>query len=154
MDVRGEYPFDAPLERVWEVLLDPDALARCMPGCEQLSPLGEGHYEATMSLGLGSIKGTYRAKITVADQVLLRSYKLIVDGNGAAGFVRGEALVSLAGQNGKTVVTVEGQAQVGGTIARVGQRLIGSVNKMMMDRFFNCLRESASLPGSEPQSNG
>ena len=142
MEVKGNYSFDAPVAKVWEVLLDPDTLARCMPGCERLTPLGNGQYEATLSVGVGSIKGTYQARITVADQVPTHSYKLIVEGNGSPGFVRGEARISLEEQDGKTLVKVEGDAQVGGTIARVGQRLLGSVNKMMLDRFFNCLREA------------
>ena len=143
MDVNGSYLFDAPAARVWEVLLDPDTLAHCMPGCEKLTPLGNDQYEATLSVGIGSIKGTYQAKIALADQVPLRSYKLTVEGSGSPGFVRGEAFISLEEQEGKTLVKVDGDAQVGGTIARVGQRLIGSVNKTMMDRFFNCLQEAA-----------
>ena len=143
MEVKGDYSFDAPLGRVWELLLDADNLARCMPGCEKLVPLGDGQYEATLSVGVGSIRGTYLAKITLADQVPMLSYKLTVEGTGSPGFVRGEALVTLVEQEGKTLVKVEGNAQVGGTIARVGQRLMASVNKMMMDRFFTCLQESA-----------
>ena len=143
MEVKGDYSFDAPVDRVWGLLLDADNLARCMPGCEKLVPLGEDRYEATLSVGVGSIRGTYLAKITLADQVPMRSYKLTVEGTGSPGFVRGEALVTLVEQEGKTLVKVEGNAQVGGTIARVGQRLMASVNKMMMDRFFTCLQEAA-----------
>ena len=144
MDVKGDYSFDASVGRVWEVLMDPDTLAGCMPGCEKLAPLGNDQYEATMSVGVGSIKGAYVARITLADQVPMRSYKLIVEGKGSPGFVRGEARISLEEQEEKTLVKVEGEVQVGGTIARVGQRLLGSVNKMMMDRFFTCLRDAAS----------
>ena len=144
MDVNASYIFQAPAARIWEVLLDPDALARCMPGCEKLSPLGNDQYEATMNVGVGSIKGTFLARITVADLVPMRSYKLLVEGTGSPGFVRGEAHISLEEQGKGTLVKVEGEAQIGGTIARVGQRLVGSVNKMMMDRFFTCLQKEAA----------
>lgn len=86
-------------------------------------------------MGVGSIKGAYQAKISLSDLVPERSYRLGIEGNGSPGFVRGEALI--------TLVRIDGEAQVGGTIARVGQRLIASVNKMMMDRFFACIQESA-----------
>ena len=144
MDVNSSYSFDAPAARVWEVLLDPDALAQCMPGCEKLTPLGNDQYEATISVGVGSIKGSYMAKITVADQVPMSSYRLIVEGTGTPGFVRGVAHISLEDHGETTLVKVAGEAQVGGTVARVGQRLIGSVNKMMMDRFFTCLQEATN----------
>ena len=143
MDVGGTYTFQAPADKVWDVLLDAESLASCMPGCERLEPLGDGKYSARLSVGVGSIQGRYEATITVSDQVPTRSYKLTVEGTGSSGFVRGEAVVSLTEQDGSTVVTVQGEGQVGGTIARVGQRLIGSVNKMMMDRFFTCLQRSA-----------
>ena len=144
MDVNTEYSFNAPPPRVWEVLLDTEVIARCMPGCERLSPLGDDRYEATMNVGIGSINATFTAQITLADQIPPKSYKLIVEGQGAPGFVRGEALISLEEHGGGTLVRVDGKAQVGGTISRVGQRLMGSVNQMMMDRFFTCLQREAA----------
>ena len=144
MEIKGNYVFNAPIAKVWETMLDPKTIEHCIPGCEQLKPLGDGEYEAVLVVGLGSIKGRYQTKITLANQVVMRSYKLTVQGEGSPGFVRGEAQVSLEAKEGKTLVNVEGDAQVGGTIARVGQRLLGSVNKRMMDGFFNCLQKAAS----------
>ena len=141
MDVNGHYSFDAPVDKVWMVLLNSDTLARCIPGCDSLVPLGNDRYEATLSVDVGSIKGRYLASIIVSDQVPMRSYKLSVEGNGSPGFVRGEAIISLEEQEGKSLVKVDAETQVGGTVARVGQRLLGSVNKMMLDRFFTCLQE-------------
>ncbi len=144
MDVNTEYSFNAPPSRVWDVLLDAEVIARCMPGCERLSPLGDDRYEAIMSVGLGSINTSFTAQITLADQVPPKSYTLIVEGQGGPGFVRGEAQISLEEQGSGTLVKVDGKAQVGGTISRVGQRLMGSVNQMMMDRFFTCLQREAA----------
>ena len=143
MDVAETYTFQAPAVRVWRVLLDPENLASCIPGCERLEPLGDDRYRASLNVGVGAIRGNYEATITISDQVPPWSYKLTVEGNGSPGFLRGEAQVSLEEQDGGTVITVQGKGQVGGAVARVGQRLIGSVNKMMMDRFFTCLQESA-----------
>ena len=144
MDIKGSYSFNAPVARVWDVLLDPDSLAHCIPGCEELTPVDDGQFEATLSVGVGAIRGKYLAKITLTDRVPTSSYKLIVEGSGTPGFVRGEAIISLEEQGNETLVNIEGDAQVGGTIARVGQRLLGSVNKTMMDRFFTCLQEEAA----------
>ena len=143
MEVTGQYVFDAPVERVWNALLNTDNLAHCLPGCEDLVPLGDDKYQANLSVSVGPIKGSYTATITVANQVPLSSYNLIVEGDGSHGFIRGQVLVSLEELGDKTTVTVNGEANVGGTVAMVGQRLMGGVNKMMMDRLFTCLQEAA-----------
>jgi carbon monoxide dehydrogenase subunit G len=145
MDIKADYTFDAPIAKVWEAMLDPDRLAACMPGCEQLTPIGDDQFEAVLKMGVGPVTGTYEAKITLTDKEPTSSFKMIVEGSGAPGFVRGEARINLEAQGAKTLVKIEGEAQVGGTVARVGQRLIGTVNKMMMDRFFTCLMESPNL---------
>ena len=144
MHVKTSYTFDAPAAKVWATILDPEVIAGCMPGCQALTPLGDDQYEASLNVGVGSIKASYKAKITLADQTPPTSYKLKVEGRGSPGFVQGEALISLLENGDKTTIQVDGDAQVGGTIARVGQRLLGTVNQRMMDNFFNCLKESVA----------
>ena len=144
MQVKSSYSFNAPAAAVWETILDPEIIARCMPGCEALNPLGSDQYEAVLSISVGSIKASYKARLTLADQVPNTSYKLKVEGTGSPGFVNGEAAISLSEQDQKTILTVIGDAQVGGTIARVGQRLLGTVSNRMMDNFFNCLQKSVA----------
>lgn len=144
MKISGSYVFNAPAEKVWGVLLDPKALAGCMPGCESLDPLGDDQYQAVLSIGIGAIRGHYNARITMRDKVPHRSYRLVIEGTGPNGFANGEALITLTEQEGKTTVQVESDAQVGGTVARVGQRMIGSATQMMMGRFFSCLQKATS----------
>ena len=144
MDVSGSYEFNAPAERVWTVLMDPAVLANCIPGVESFEPVGVAEYSAVVSLGVGPIRGRYNAKILLKDQNLHESYRLIVQGSGTTGFANGESRVTLVEQNGKTVVHVKSEAQAGGTMARVGQRLMGNVAKGMLDHFFSCLQESVN----------
>ena len=143
MKVSGSYVFQAPSRKVWEVLLDPKVLAGCMPGCETLDQVGEDQYQAVLSVGIGPVRGNYRAKLTMQDQSLHQSYRLVFEGAGSTGFANGEALVTLVEQDGKTEVQVESEAQVGGMVARVGQRMVGGAAKVMMDRFFGCLQKAA-----------
>ncbi len=119
-------------------------MASCIPGCSGLEPLGEDEYQASVSVGVGPVRGNYNAKITLRDLVPPASYRLVVEGNGPSGFASGEATIRLSGQGEQTSVEVDSDAQVGGTVARVGQRLMGSVAKMMMDQLFSCLREKAA----------
>ena len=142
MNVSGSYIFEASAERVWGALTDPKVLAGCIPGCDGLEPMGDDEYRAAMTVGVGPVQGRYNAKITMRDKAPYGSYRLVVEGTGAAGFASGEAVITLVEQEGQTTVEVNSDAQVGGTIARVGQRLMGSVAKMMLDQFFNCLRQS------------
>ncbi len=142
MNITSSYRFEAPASKVWETLMAPEALAGCIPGCESLELVSEDQYSAAVNVGVGPIRGKYNAKISLRDQKPYSSYRLVVEGNGPVGFANGEAWVTLAEQEGVTTVQVNCDLQVGGMIARVGQRTIGTVGKGMMDRFFTCLQQS------------
>ena len=143
MKVTGSYQFDTAAPKVWAVLTDPKTLSGCIPGCEGLNPLGNDEYHAVMTVGVGPIRGRYNAKISMHDQVPNQSYRLAVEGTGATGFINGQAVITLTENGGKTTVTVDGDSQVGGPVARVGQRMMDSVAKMLMDQFFNCIKKTA-----------
>ena len=140
MDITGTYTFDAPPEKVWALMLDPAAIASCIPGCERLEPDGTDRYRAAITIGMAAITGSYEGTVVIADKVEPRSYRLTVDGQGRPGFVKGDAKISLRADGEHTIVDVHGTVQMGGTIARLGQRLIGSAAKMMQDRFFACMQ--------------
>ena len=143
MEISGTYEFTAPAQRVWETLMDPQVLAGCLPGCDRLESTGEDEYQAQVNVGIGPVRGSYHAKLALRDQQPPQSFRLVMEGSGPAGFANGEALVTLAEQDGKTSVQVTGAGEVGGRVALVGQRLMGSVAKSMLDRFFGCLGEAA-----------
>ena len=140
MDITGSYTFNAPPDRVWDLLMNPDVIASCRPGCDRFEPDGEDRYKATLTVALAAITGTYAGTVVLADKVPHTSYRLIAEGQGRPGFVKGSSQIALRPEGENTVVDVNGTVQTGGPIARVGQRLIGSVSKMMMDRFFACLQ--------------
>ena len=141
MHIQNSYTFDAPPKAVWDLLVDIDAVADCLPGCESMEPISENKYRAVLTLGIAAITGRYEGTVEMRDLDPPNSYRLIVEGRGKPGFVTGGGAISLRDTDGGTRVTVDGTVQVGGTVARVGQRLIGSVAKMMMDRFFACLQD-------------
>ena len=143
MKVTGKYTLKASPQQVWDTLTKPEKIQGCLPGCNRMEITAENEYMATLTVGVGAVKGTYEAKITMLDLVPHASYKMLVEGTGTAGFVRGEGDIKLDEQvNGGTVIYVEGDAQVGGTVALVGQRLMSTVSKQMMDRFFRCIGRS------------
>ena len=140
MDLSASYTFAAPPAVVWNLLNDMEVVASCLPGCDRLEPIGEDKYRAELTLAVAAVSGRYSGTVTILDKRPPGSYRLVVEGTGKSGFVKGEATVELVEEQGSTIVNVKGEAQVGGLIARVGQRLLSSVSKMMMDRFFNCLQ--------------
>jgi uncharacterized protein len=140
MEISGSYTFNASPERVWALLMDPTVLSSCIPGCERFDPTGDDRYTVTLTVGIAAITGTYTGTVHLVDQIPHTSYRLVVEGQGRPGFVKGSSAVALKAAADATEVSVTADVQAGGAIARVGQRLIGGVAKMMMDRFFGCLQ--------------
>src|SRR5262245_29329797 len=140
MQISGTYKFNAAPDLVWARLMDPSIIARCIPGCDALEPDGENRFRARLTVALAAITGTYDGTVTVSDLVPGVSYRLMAEGKGKPGFIKGDSLVSLIPDGPATIIYVSGTLHMGGTIARLGQRLIGSVSQMMMDRFFGCLQ--------------
>ena len=143
MKVDGRYVIPAPRERVFDLLVDANVLARALPGCERLERIDDTHFDATLKIGLAGIKGTYRGTAAIQDADRPNHLTLVVDGKGSGAFVRGRGHVALADENGETVLLVEGDAQVGGLLATVGQRLVAAGAKMMMNDFFAAIAREA-----------
>ena len=139
MQIKGNYEFPAPPERVWDLLMDTQAIASCLPGCRELRDLGEDRYQAELVIALAAITGNYGATIGIEDKVSPQSYRLVVQGSGRSGFIKGQAVVTLEPVAAGTAVLVDAQAEVGGLIARMGQRLIDGAARTMMGQFFACL---------------
>jgi uncharacterized protein len=146
MDISGSYPFNASTDRVWDLLMDPAVLSSCIPGCDRFEPDGEDRYNVTLTVALAAITGTYNGTVVLVDKIKGTSYGLVVEGQGRAGFVKGTSAIALRPDGATTIVDVAGTVQTGGPIARVGQRLIGGVAKMMLDRFFACLQSKLTRP--------
>ena len=140
MDIFSSYTFNAPPGRVWDLLMDPAVISSCIPGCNRFEPDGEDRYNVTLTVGLAAITGTYNGTVVLTDKTLHTSYRLVIEGQGRAGFVKGSSVIALRRTGESTAIDVSGAVHTGGPIARVGQRLIGGVAKMMLDRFFECLQ--------------
>jgi carbon monoxide dehydrogenase subunit G len=141
MKLEGKYMFNAPPQKVWDVLLDMNTLKACMPGCESLEEIGPDEFEATLKIGVAAVKGTYSGKVQIRDKNPPNSYAMAIEGSGTPGFVKGEGALTLSDKGGKTEVHYTGEAQVGGLVASIGQRMIGGVAKLMVSQFFKALEK-------------
>ena len=139
MQISGSYVFQAPIATVWDLLMNTSAIAACVPGCDQLTPIGDDRYRAKLSVAVSAVSGNFDATIAIDDKTAPTGYTLRVDGQGRPGFVKGTSRVQLVEEGNQTRVDVSADVQIGGAVARVGQRLLEGVGRTMMNRFFACL---------------
>ena len=137
-------------ETVWTALQSPEVLPRCIPGCTRYEAVGEDSYEIEAKVRIAAISGSFSGTIDVTDKARPESYRIAIQGRGPGTSVRGEGVLSFSEEGGETEVTVAGDVYLTGIVARVGQRLLGSTSRMMMDQFFSCISEQ--LDGAEPSS--
>lgn len=139
MNVNGEYQLHAEPETVWQLLLDPNALASCIPGGQELRLVGPDEYEASVKIGVPAVRGEYTGRVRIRDKNPPTSFRMEVEGRGRLGTINATGLLELAGAADTTVVTYSGEYQVAGLIAAVGQRLFEPVAQMLTSQFFGCL---------------
>ncbi len=144
MNVNGTYTLNAPIDKVWAFLMDPDSIAKVMPGCEELKETEPDVFEGTMTIGIAAVKGTYSGSVHLIDKEEPTHYRMLIDGNGKRGFVKGEATIDLEEQSGETVLTYNADTQVGGLIANVGQRMIGGASKLIINQSLKRLQQELS----------
>ena len=144
MEISGQHRFSAPRERVWELLLDPKILQQCLPGAEDLVEVGPEEYEARMKIGVAAIRGTYQGRVKIVERDEPNSYRMAVEGKGPAGQISGDAKIDLAQDGDGTLVNWVGNANVRGTLARVGGRVMQPAAKMIVGQFFSCLEKKVT----------
>lgn len=143
MKLEGEYIFDGPREQVWEIVRDPEVLGSALPGTQSLEQVGENEYAGKMHVRIGPVSGVFAGKITVSDEVPPESYTLTVEGKGAPGFAQGTGHVELIEhEEGQTLMLYDGDIQVGGRIAGVGQRLIDTASRSMIGQGLESLNNA------------
>ncbi len=156
MKLEGEHVFKGPREAVWEMFYDPEVLASALPGTQKLNMVSENEYEGAMNVRIGPVSGSFTGKLVISDVVEPESCTLTVDGRGTPGFAKGVGKVQFVDQgDGSTLLKYEGDMNIGGALASVGQRMIDSVSKSMIRQAFETLdkaleaRLAAKSSGSE-----
>ncbi len=149
MKVSGTYTFPAPIEKVWKFLIDPERLSKCIPGCDKLETVGENEYTGEINVGIAAVKGLYKGKVKLDDLQPPKHYKILVDGKGKQGFIKGTGTLDLESKGpSETVLTYVGDAQIGGPLASVGQRMVDGAAKTMIGQLFTAMEaELKAAPG-------
>ena len=146
MTMSGEQQLAAPRQKVWEMLNDPAVLKTCIPGCETLDVIGENEFQAVATNRIGPVKARFKGKVRLTDLDPPNGYKIAGEGDGGvAGFAKGGATVTLSDKDGGTLLSYNVEAQIGGKLAQLGQRLVNGAAKKLADDFF--VRFAAAVKG-------
>jgi hypothetical protein len=138
MELRGERQLPADRATAWAALNDIDILKRCVPGCEEIVPLGDNRFETTLNTAIGPVRAKFKGKLELADIDAPNAYTLKFEGSSSnAGFARGEARVALSEASAReTKLAYVANAHVGGKLAQIGSRLVDAAAGAMADKFF------------------
>jgi hypothetical protein len=148
MEVEGSHTFDASRDVVWPMLLDPEVLAQVLPGCEHLEEVGDNRFEGVLKIKIGPVQGTFDGVITLSDIVEPESATIVISGEGAPGFVNGTGRLRLEAAGDQSVLHYEGDAQIGGRLAAVGQRLLDASTKAIIRTGLEGLDALVAVAGS------
>jgi carbon monoxide dehydrogenase subunit G len=144
MRITGSRVLPSGQEQTYALLHDPDTLARCIPGCEALLRTGDHEYRMKMKLAIASTNGLFDGTVRLVEHNPVESFRMIVEGAGRIGFMKGDGAIRLAPADDGTEVQYDGEVHIGGSIAGVGQRLLDTTSKMLIKRFFNSLCDQAA----------
>jgi carbon monoxide dehydrogenase subunit G len=137
MTMTGEVQLPAAKETVWAKLNDADVLKACIPGCEELEKLSDTEFKAIAVSKIGPVKARFKGNVHLTDLDPPNGYRISGEGDGGvAGFAKGGATVALADKDGGTLLTYNVEAQIGGKLAQLGQRLVNGAAKKVADDFF------------------
>jgi|SRR5690625_12799 len=141
MELTGQRIINAPRDKVWAAINNPETLARCIPGCEELDALSDTDYEARVNLRVGPVRALFSGKLKMTEIDGPESCVLLFEGSGgAAGFTKGESSVNLTPINeAQTQLEYTAKASVGGKLGQIGGRLINTSAKKLADEFFTAL---------------
>ena len=137
MVMTGEVQLPASREVVWAKLNDAEVLKACIPGCESLELLGPNEFQAVATNKIGPVKARFKGKVRLTDLDPPNGYRISGEGEGGvAGFAKGGATVALTEKDGGTLLSYNVEAQIGGKLAQLGQRLVNGAAKKLADDFF------------------
>ncbi len=141
MKIEGSLTVAGTPEKLWDLLQDPEFLKEIMPGCKELKQTEEDHFTGIIEAKVGAISSRYTTKFSIYGKNRPHSYRLKVEGNGKGGFVNADTHIVLEANQDGTEMKYDGEVNIGGTIARIGQRLIDAASKMLIGKGVKNLKE-------------
>ena len=140
MKVEGEHTFNGTQQQVWDLFRDTEVMSAALPGTKKMELIEENTYEAVMFVRVGPVAGEFSGQLVISNEDFPQSYTMTVEGRGKPGFMKGVGDVTLIDLEGnQTLMKYEGEVQIGGKLAAVGQRLVDTVAKSIIGQAFEVL---------------
>jgi carbon monoxide dehydrogenase subunit G len=147
LDIGGSETIPAPIEALWVALNDPVVLTRCVPGCKSMTEIAPDSYKVDMQLRVAAVGGSFEGEISLSDKEAPKACSIKVSGAGTLGHGNGTARFELEPDGeGSSKLIYKGNGEIGGLVAGVGQRILSSVSKHLIGRFFVALRKEFEVP--------
>jgi carbon monoxide dehydrogenase subunit G len=147
LDIGGNEAIPASVEALWVAINDPRVLTRCIPGCKNMTEIGPDAYKVDMQLRVAAVGGSFEGEISLIDKQAPRICSIKVSGAGTLGHGNGTARFEIESDDEKGARLIyKGNGEIGGLVAGVGQRILSSVSKHLIGRFFVALRKEFDAP--------
>ncbi len=147
LDIGGSEAIQAPVEVLWQALNDPTVLTRCIPGCKSMTEIAPDAYKVEMQLKVAAVGGSFEGEIALSDKEPPKACSIKVSGAGTLGHGNGSARFEITPESAAiSRLTYQGAGEIGGLVAGVGQRILGSVSKHLVGKFFTALRKEFEPP--------
>lgn len=147
LDIGGNEIIPTSVDALWVALNDPAVLTRCVPGCKSMTEIAPDSYKVEMQLRVAAVGGSFEGEIQLSDKQAPKSCSIRVSGAGTLGHGNGSARFDIEPDGeGTSRLVYKGTGEIGGLVAGVGQRILASVSKHLIGRFFVALRKEFESP--------
>lgn len=146
LDIGGSETVPASVQQLWVALNDPAVLTRCIPGCKTMTETAPDAYKVEMQLRVAAVGGSFEGEIALSDKDAPKSCNIKVSGAGTLGHGTGTARFDIEPDGEGAKLIYKGNGEIGGLVAGVGQRILSSVSKHLIGRFFVALRKEFEVP--------
>ena len=136
----GTYQINAPIQKVWDFVIDPNKIGKCLPDLKSLEVGANNEFTAIARVGIGFMKGDFKFQLAIIEQTPPSHARLKGNGTGVGSSVNMDTAMDLAESSGGTKLTYKADVQIGGTLASVGQRVIGSTTEKTIADVFACVK--------------
>ena len=147
LDIGGEETIRATVEQLWSALNDPLVLTRCIPGCKTMTEIAPDNYNVEMQLRVAAVGSSFEGEISLFDKAPPNACSIRVSGAGTLGHGNGSATFEIIPEGPDACrLKFQGVGEIGGLVAGVGQRILTSVSKHLVGKFFTTLRKEFENP--------
>ena len=141
MQISGEHRFAGPRPLLYRMLLDPKVLAAALPGVQSFDEIEPDVYQSSMQVGIAAVRGNYQGRVEVSERVPQESFRLRIEGSGRPGGGTADARVRLEEEGDQTVMHYQAEVRARGTIARLGNRLMGGAARLLLGQFCRAIEQ-------------